>query len=304
MLHRHSSHLQVMQESTGRMEFQGRTTTMEVTRTIISRWITPLTTQASEDPIRSLHIITVIATLRMSAVDQATSLLQVRTTSLKTSSSTWTRETRRHSISSRISSRLRIQRIRVDLPIPKIRVHLALHRMKVQAAVASAGTVMPTITLNQTVTVTAIIPGVTMEIFTIKACCLKRLLLSKLPMSKSSSVAAWKILPAKIISLRWQSSSLSFLACPSSFSKLPRTSWMGFQWTPYLVAQPHLPSIWCDMVQICILVSKVRVKVFISNEPWVPDGTRAKSKAHLSSTNPLCIVFEIIFIYLTVLIYY
>jgi hypothetical protein len=74
--------------------------------------------------------------------------------------------------------------------------------MKVQAAVASAGTVMPTITLNQTVTVTAIILGVTMEIFTIKACCLKRPLLSKLPMSKSSSVAAWKILPAKIISLR------------------------------------------------------------------------------------------------------
>ena len=38
MLHRHSSHLQVVQESTGRMEFQGQTTTtMEVTRTIISR---------------------------------------------------------------------------------------------------------------------------------------------------------------------------------------------------------------------------------------------------------------------------
>jgi hypothetical protein len=87
--------------------------------------------------------------------------------------------------------------------------------MKVQAAVASAGTVTPTITikilmllrktsitLNRTVTVTAIIQGVTMEIFTIKACCLKRPLLSKLPMSKSSSVVAWKILPAKTISLR------------------------------------------------------------------------------------------------------
>jgi hypothetical protein len=189
------------------------------------------TTETTKGVTSDLRITTAITTVAS----------KVQTTSLKTSSSTWTRETRNSLTSSKRSFKVR------GTPrshTRRLRAPHAHHLMRAQVAVAKEGTVNQ-ITMRTTITnlpQTTIAQVTEITITTTKVRChLMCLLHSRLLTSKNSRGVVSRTPLARNICLRLPSSLLSFLACPSFSSKQPRTT---------LWCLPQMPSIIISMCDL------------------------------------------------------